>query len=136
MLRAGWCAAGLLVLGSGSPAWADNGQTSSFLCEINLKDFGLDLNNAPGLQGGSLFTTQSTKTCTPTTAAATKILIVCTKRFAWTGSEVNLLGANCQVDGTPCSRGSKLNAGKIALIINEPAEDGTYLATLRCQWDQ
>jgi hypothetical protein len=127
---------GLLVAAHGLPAAAQRRtdpatKFSRFLCEINLRDNGLDTpaHVSPLVEGGAVFTFDSSKLCTGS-APGENIKLDCSARIpGWKGGSVNIKNPPCTIAGAACGLAGILTATSNRLKI-DPAGN----ATLSCQY--
>jgi hypothetical protein len=127
---------GMLVVAHGHPAVAQKrtdpaSKVSGFLCEINLQENGLNTPSrvAPPIQGGSVFTFDSSKLCTGS-APGENIKLDCSARIpGWKGGSVNIKNPPCTVAGAACGLAGILTATNNRLKI-----DAAGNATLSCQY--
>jgi hypothetical protein len=127
---------GLLVAAHGPPAVAQKrtvpaAKFSGFLCEIDLQENGLNTPSrvAPPVQGGSVFTLDSSKLCTGS-APGENIKLDCTARIpGWKGGTVDIKDPPCTIAGAACGLPGFLTATNNRLKI-----DAAGNATLSCQY--
>lgn len=129
----------LLAIAAASGAWAQaTGPATTFtdfLCEINLRDNGLEGSLTPaGRQiypDGVISTFNSQKLCTGS-ATDQNVKITCTAQIPagqWTGGNVVEQNVSCSIGGAACGIPGVFPAANSKLSISS-----TGLATLDCQY--
>ena len=132
----------LAIMAASLPAAAQSSKTfSAFICEINLKENGLDkrcansgLPDSECVKGGIVYTFNTNKLCTGE-ASNVNIKLDCSVQISgWTGGSVNM-PVLCSIGGAACDVSRPSTGGVLKDTTNNRLTvDASGLANLSCQW--